>query len=80
MYSAHNGSVGGLGGDEETIKRKVSSEFSPSSVSQQLDSWSANLMELFSDGSRKGSTSNLQPLGIIHYETNRSIAIVSGTE
>lgn len=67
-YTAHNGSgyaVGGGGGDEETVRRKTSNEFSPSSVTQQLDSWGANFMELFSDGSRKGSTSNLQPLGKI---------------
>lgn len=58
-----NNGVASLIGEETPIKRKISSEFSPSSVTQQLDSWGANLMEFFSDGSRKGSTSNLQPLG-----------------
>ncbi|XP_065199879.1 C-myc promoter-binding protein isoform X2 [Planococcus citri] len=60
--NVHNG-VASLGGEETPVKRKISSEFSPSSVTMQLDSWGANLKELFSDGSRKGSTSNLQPLG-----------------
>lgn len=60
--NVHNG-VASLGGEETPVKRKISSEFSPSSVTLQLDSWGANLKELFSDGSRKGSTSNLQPLG-----------------
>lgn len=54
-------------GEETPVKRKISNEFSPSSVTQQLDTWGANLMELFSDGSsRKGSSSNLQPLGAYH--------------
>ncbi|KAK7602608.1 hypothetical protein V9T40_008197 [Parthenolecanium corni] len=60
--SVHNG-VASLGNEEASVRRKISNEFSPSSVTQQWDSWGANLMEFFSDGSRKGSTSNLQPLG-----------------
>lgn len=44
-------------------RRKISSEFSPLAVSQHIDAWSSNLMDLFGDGSRKGSVSNLQPLG-----------------
>lgn len=62
--NVHNGTSASVGGEETPVKRKISSEFSPSSVTQQLvDSWGANLMDFFSDGSRKGSTSNLQPLG-----------------
>ncbi|XP_068081493.1 DENN domain-containing protein Crag isoform X2 [Anabrus simplex] len=44
-------------------RRRISSEFSPLAVQQHIDAWGSNLMELFSDGSRKGSSSNLQPLG-----------------
>lgn len=40
-------------------RRKISSEFSP----LHKDSWSSNLLDLFGDGSRKGSVNNLQPLG-----------------
>ena len=57
------GTTGGSGREEVTVGRKISNEFSPSSVTQQLDSWGTNFLELFSDSSRKGSTSNLQPLG-----------------
>nr|XP_018916356.1 PREDICTED: C-myc promoter-binding protein isoform X2 [Bemisia tabaci] len=46
--------------EESSFRRKISSEFSPLAMSQQSDYWS-NFMELFGDGSRKGSTSNLQP-------------------
>lgn len=42
--------------------RKVSSEFSPFGA-QNLEYWSSNLLEFFGDNSRKGSSSNLQPLG-----------------
>ncbi|XP_054286289.1 DENN domain-containing protein Crag [Macrosteles quadrilineatus] len=52
------------GEDEQLPRRKISSE----TVTQHLDSWSYNLLDLFGDGSRKGSVSNLQPLG----ETNNS--------
>lgn len=44
-------------------RRKISSEFSPLAVTQHIDSWSSNLLDLFGDGSRKGSVNNLQPLG-----------------
>lgn len=47
-------------------RRKVSSEFSPLAVSHHIDMWSSNLLDLFGDGSRKGSASNLQPLGEQH--------------
>lgn len=76
-----NGSIANLGGEETPIRRKISNEFSPSSVTQQLvDSWGANLIEFFSDGSRKGSTSNLQPLGtckshILVYSGGKQIII-----
>ncbi|XP_039291612.1 DENN domain-containing protein Crag isoform X2 [Nilaparvata lugens] len=59
---------GGLDEDEsgeESVsapRRKISSEFSPYAAKQHIDAWSSNLKELFSD-SRKGSASNLQPLG-----------------
>lgn len=42
--------------------RKVSSEFSPFGA-QNLEHWSSNLLDFFGDNSRKGSSSNLQPLG-----------------
>lgn len=45
-----------------TRSRKVSNEFSPS-VTQNLEYWGSNLLDLFGDTSRKGSSSNLQPLG-----------------
>lgn len=49
--------------DSQNPRRKISSEFSSLAVSQHIDTWSSNLLELFGDGSRKGSVSNLQPLG-----------------
>jgi hypothetical protein len=42
-------------------ERRVSNEFSPLTVHQHLDHLSSNLKDLFGDGSRKGSSSNLQP-------------------
>jgi len=44
------------------LERRVSSEFPPLTVHQHLDYFSSNILELFGDGSRKGSSSNLQPL------------------
>lgn len=48
-------------GDEVTGgRRKISSEFSPLYIGQHPDiSWGSNIMDWFSDGSRKGSTTNL---------------------
>ncbi|XP_023718394.1 DENN domain-containing protein Crag isoform X4 [Cryptotermes secundus] len=43
-------------------ERRVSNEFVPLTVHQHLDHFSANIKDLFGDGSRKGSSSNLQPL------------------
>lgn len=43
-------------------ERRVSSEFSPLTVHQHLDYFSSNFLDLFVEGSRKGSSSNLQPL------------------
>lgn len=43
-------------------ERRVSSEFVPLTVHQHLDHLSVNFLDLFGDGSRKGSSSNLQPL------------------
>jgi hypothetical protein len=43
-------------------ERRVSNEFSPLTVHQHLDYFSTNFLDLFGDGSRKGSSSNLQPL------------------
>jgi hypothetical protein len=43
-------------------ERRVSNEFSPLPVHQHLDYISANIRDLFGEGSRKGSCSNLQPL------------------
>ena len=48
------------GGDAP--QRRVSSEFSPLAVHQHFDYLSSNLLDLFGEGSRKGSSSNLQPL------------------
>jgi hypothetical protein len=42
-------------------ERRVSSEFSPLAV-HHFDYLSNNFLDLFGDGSRKGSSSNLQPL------------------
>ncbi|PSN49786.1 hypothetical protein C0J52_01385 [Blattella germanica] len=47
---------------DEGPQRRVSSEFSPLAVHQHLDYLSSNLLDLFGEGSRKGSSSNLQPL------------------
>lgn len=44
------------------LERRVSSEFSPLTVHQHLDYLSSNFLDLFGEGSRKGSSSNLQPL------------------
>lgn len=43
-------------------ERRVSNEFMPLTVHQHFDHFSANIKDLFGDGSRKGSSSNLQPL------------------
>jgi hypothetical protein len=43
-------------------ERRVSNEFTPLTVPQHLDYFGANFLDLFGDGSRKGSSSNLQPL------------------
>ncbi|KAI5721991.1 hypothetical protein M8J76_002076 [Diaphorina citri] len=52
----------------DTPRRKISSEFMPSSVSGHVDYWGSNLKDLLVEGislSRKGSTTNLQqPLGL----------------
>lgn len=50
--------------EAQNPRRKISSEFSSLAVTQHIDSWSSNLLDLFGDGSRKGSVSNLQPLGV----------------
>jgi hypothetical protein len=53
--------------EEDTVdgssgpERRVSNEFSPLTVHQHLDYISSNILD-FLDGSRKGSSSNLQPL------------------
>ena len=53
--------------EEDTVdgssgpERRVSSEFSPLTAHQHLDHFSSNFLDLFGDGSRKGSSSNLQP-------------------
>lgn len=63
-----NAEVENLYYEEETIdgsggpERRVSSEFSPLIVHQHLDYFSSNFLDFFGDGSRKGSSSNLQPL------------------
>ncbi|CAG2057265.1 unnamed protein product, partial [Timema podura] len=43
--------------------RRISNEFSPLAVHMHLDYWGNNFFDLFGEGSRKGSASNLQPLG-----------------
>jgi hypothetical protein len=43
-------------------ERRASNEFSPLTAHQHRDYFSANIRDLFGDGSRKGSSSNLQPL------------------
>ncbi|XP_063215911.1 DENN domain-containing protein Crag isoform X5 [Bacillus rossius redtenbacheri] len=42
--------------------RRISNEFSPLAVHMHLDYWGNNFLDLFGEGSRKGSASNLQPL------------------
>ncbi|XP_026683814.1 DENN domain-containing protein Crag-like [Diaphorina citri] len=60
----------------DTPRRKISSEFMPSSVSGHVDYWGSNLKDLLVEGislSRKGSTTNLQqPLG---ESTNAALAV-----
>ncbi|XP_026288587.1 DENN domain-containing protein Crag isoform X3 [Frankliniella occidentalis] len=55
--------------------RKVSSEFSPS-VTQNLEYWGSNLLDLFGDNSRKGSSSNLQPLGETSSVTSQQMPVL----
>jgi hypothetical protein len=43
-------------------ERRVSNEFAPLTIPQHLDYFGGNFLDLFGDGSRKGSSSNLQPL------------------
>ncbi|XP_050430710.1 DENN domain-containing protein Crag isoform X4 [Adelges cooleyi] len=44
---------------EPSVRRKISSEISSLAVAQHLDSWSTNLIELFTDGHRKSSSINM---------------------
>ncbi|XP_034241706.1 DENN domain-containing protein Crag isoform X3 [Thrips palmi] len=62
-------------GTNTTRSRKVSSEFSPS-VTQNLEYWSSNLLDLFGDNSRKGSSSNLQPLGETSSVTSQQMPVL----
>jgi hypothetical protein len=67
-HSRVSGEADSLCNEEDTVdgsggpERRVSSEFSPLTVHQHLDYLSSNFLEFFGDGSRKGSSSNLQPL------------------
>lgn len=45
--------------NEPSVRRKISSEISSLGVTQHLDSWSSNLIELFTDGNRKSSSTNM---------------------
>ncbi|XP_025406020.1 DENN domain-containing protein 4C isoform X2 [Sipha flava] len=45
--------------NEPSVRRKISSEISNLAVAQHLDSWSSNLIELFTDGNRKSSSTNM---------------------
>lgn len=45
--------------NEPSVRRKISSEISSLAVAQHLDSWSSNLIELFTDGNRKSSSTNM---------------------
>jgi len=45
--------------NEPSVRRKISSEISSLAVAQHLDSWSSNLIELFTDGNRKNSSTNM---------------------
>lgn len=45
--------------NEPSVRRKISSEISSLAVAQHIDSWSSNLIELFTDGNRKSSSTNM---------------------
>lgn len=45
--------------NEPSVRRKISSEISSLGVAQHLDSWSSNLIDLFTDGNRKSSSTNM---------------------
>lgn len=45
--------------NEPSVRRKISSEISSLAVAQHLDSWSSNLIDLFTDGNRKSSSTNM---------------------
>lgn len=47
--------------NEPSVRRKISSEISSLAVAQHLDSWSTNLIELFTDGHRKSGSCNINP-------------------
>lgn len=54
-----NGEESDQQSNEPSVRRKISSEISSLAVAQHLDSWSTNLIELFTDGNRKSSSTNM---------------------
>lgn len=55
--------------NEPSVRRKISSEISSLAVAQHLDSWSNNLIELFTDGNRKSSSTNMNSGEFLNYFT-----------
>lgn len=55
------------------MRRKISSEISSLAVAQHLDSWSSNLIELFTDGNRKSSSTNMNSGKLIFFKNNISL-------
>ncbi|XP_050536921.1 DENN domain-containing protein Crag isoform X3 [Daktulosphaira vitifoliae] len=45
--------------NEPSVRRKISSEISSLAVAQHFDSWSTNLIELFTDGHKKSGSCNI---------------------
>lgn len=56
--------------NEPSVRRKISSEISSLGVTQHLDSWSSNLIELFTDGNKKSSSTNMNLGKMFYYSFN----------
>ncbi|KDR07911.1 C-myc promoter-binding protein [Zootermopsis nevadensis] len=84
LHGRANAEVENLCYEEDPVEgnsgpeRRVSSEFSPLTVHQHLDYFSSNFLDLFGEGSRKGSSSNLQPLdesGMFYRDHHAPVAL-----
>lgn len=61
--------------NEPSVRRKISSEISSLAVAQHIDSWSSNLIELFTDGNRKSSSTNMNSGILLLFYDNYNICL-----